>query len=353
MTLPLPENTSKTSPKTMRILHWVHRIIFIVGVATIGFLVWRLGPTKIWGHIQAFGFLGFLTVLPLQCLDHSFNALAWRFTFAPKDAKSIPFKSLFKVRIAGDAVNYLTPSGTVAGEFIRPGLLGPVASDHVKNTSVAIAKLSQTLGQMAFILVGILFMLLGRLDALDDHEIFLIVTGALFVAALIGFSLFILAAQNRKGNFFWDIGGPAIRGVRENMRAYLRAHPVRMTLSVIFFTIGYACGMIEVAVICSFMNLPIGALRALVIEALSNAFEAMMFMVPAKIGTQEAGKVLIFKAMGYTASEGLSFAIIRHIRELLWSSAGFAIYAFNKKNLKKEQSPSSRQSPEPAGLSKS
>lgn len=347
-----PSETSP-SPLSKRFIHWTHRFIFLAGTATIIFLIWHLGPRRIGAHIEAFGVLGFLAVLPLQCLDHSFNALAWRFAFAPKDAKNIPFWSLFKVRIAGDGVNYLTPSATVAGEFVRPGLLGPVASDHVKNTSVVIGKLSQTLGQMTFILVGIFFMFLGKLHAIDGRETLFVIVGSVFVALLIGFSLFILAAQNKNGGFFCDIGGPTVRSVRNNMREYLRVHPIRMTLSVVFFTVGYACGMIEVAVICSFMNLPIYALKALVIEALSNAFEAIMFMVPAKIGTQELGKVLIFKAMGYTARQGLSFAIIRHIREIIWSSAGFLIYVLGKKKLKQERSHSSLSIPEPAGLSES
>ncbi len=336
------EKTSQVKSRGERVITWAHRFIFLAGAATICFLVWRLGATQIWEHIRAFGLLGFLAVLPLHILDHSFNSIAWRFTFAQKDAKTIPFKALFKGRMAGDGVNYLTPSATVAGEFVRPGVLGPVASEEIKNTSVVIAKLSQTLGQMAFILVGIFFMFLGRLKAIDGREVFFVIAGTFFVAILIGFSLFILSAQTKEGKVFWDIGGPVVRGVRGNMRSYLKAHPVRLTLSVFFFTMGYACGMIEVAVICSFMGLPINALKALVIESLSNAFEAMMFMVPAKIGTQEAGKVLIFKAFGYTARQGLSFAIIRHIRELLWSSAGFAIYALNKKNIKSAQSPVSR-----------
>ncbi len=307
-------------------LLWFHRFVIIIGLITLFFLVEHLGPARILAHIREFGVWGFLAILPIPILEQSLNAWAWRFTLAPQDAGKVPFISLAKGRLAGDGVNYLTPSATVAGEFVRPPFLGSELSSEVKNASVFIGKLSQSLGQMAFILVGILFLLLRKMDALGNGEIRWIVLGALFVAGLIAFSLFILSYQNKQGRFICDVGGPSVSGIRSNMRRYLLAHPIRMGLSVLFFTVGYASMMIEVAVICSFMNLPIGALRALVIEALSNAFEAVFFMVPAKLGTQEAGKVLIFKAFGYTAGQGLSFAIIRHIREILWSSFGFLIY---------------------------
>jgi hypothetical protein len=316
-------------------LLWFHRFVIIIGLIMLFFLIERLGPARIAAHIREFGVWGFLAILPISILDQILNAWAWRFTLAPQDAGRVPFISLAKGRLAGDGVNYLTPSATVAGEFVRPPFLGSELSVEVKNTSVFIGKLSQTLGQMAFILVGILFLILRKMDALGNGEIRWIVLGALFVAALIAFSLFILAYKNKQGKFFCDIGGPQISAIRENMRRYLTAHPIRMGLSVLFFTIGYASMMIEVAVICSFMNLPIDAFKALVIEALSNAFEAVFFMVPAKLGTQEAGKVLIFKAFGYTAGQGLSFAIIRHIREILWSSFGFLIYLTHRTGIKK------------------
>ena len=316
-------------------LLWFHRVVVVIGILTFFFLVDRLGPSRILSHIREFGFWGFLAILPIPILEQSLNAWAWRFSLAPQDASKVSFIYLAQGRLAGDGVNYLTPSATVAGEFVRPPFLGTSLNSEIKNTSVFIGKLSQSLGQMAFILVGILFLVLGKMNALDGGEILWIVLGALFVAALIAFSLFILAYKNKQGKFFCDIGGPQISAIRENMRRYLTAHPIRMGLSVLFFTIGYASMMIEVAVICSFMNLPIDAFKALVIEALSNAFEAVFFMVPAKLGTQEAGKVLIFKAFGYTAGQGLSFAIIRHIREILWSSFGFLIYLTHRAGIKK------------------
>ena len=54
-------------------------------------------------------------------------------------------------------------------------------------------------------------------------------------------------------------------------------------------------------------------------------------IVPAKIGTQEAGKTAIFAGLGLPASKGLAFGLVRHVRELAWAAAGFAVYAWDRR----------------------
>ena len=53
--------------------------------------------------------------------------------------------------------------------------------------------------------------------------------------------------------------------------------------------------------------------------------DGFLFMVPAKIGTQEGGKVVIFAALGLPASLGFAFGVIRHIRELSWAGLGLLL----------------------------
>ena len=72
--------------------------------------------------------------------------------------------------------------------------------------------------------------------------------------------------------------------------------------------------------------MPVDARTALLIEVLSNAADMMFFMVPAKAGTQEAGKTVIFHWLGLGARTGLAFGIVRHLRELLWAALGVALY---------------------------
>ena len=75
----------------------------------------------------------------------------------------------------------------------------------------------------------------------------------------------------------------------------------------------------------------------MLIEVLSSMIDGIFFMVPAKVGTQEAGKTAIFVLLGLPAQTGLAFGIVRHIRELSWASLGLALYSVL---LKKKQAAS-------------
>jgi len=115
------------------------------------------------------------------------------------------------------------------------------------------------------------------------------------------------------------------------IRRYLREHPGRFSLSTLFFMAGYAWGALEVLLICALMGIPMPLLTALSVEVLSNVVDSLLFMVPAKAGTQEAGKVAIFHGLGYPAGSGLAFGLIRHCRELAWAAAGLLLYTLSRR----------------------
>lgn len=316
-------------------MKWATRLILAAGFATLGFLLWHFSPSAVWADISQIGLLGLAVVISMQIIDQSLNALAWRYCFAPKDAKGLPFWVLIKGRMAGDGVNYLTPSGTVAGEFVRPGILGDLRSSEVKNSSVFVGKLSQALAQPVFILVGMLFLVLDRYNVLEGRELLVTIGGALLVVALVSLALFVLSAKSKTGDgggrFLAHFGGERVVAMRRQMPAYLRHHPMRFVAATFFFTAGYGFGIVEVLVITRFMGLTLDPVQALAVETFSNVVDSMMFFVPAKVGTQEAGKVAIFHILGFSAGAGLAFGLIRHTREIVWASAGFLIYAVNQR----------------------
>lgn len=319
-------------------MKWLERLILVAGLATVGLLLWRFDARAVWGMISQVGLLGFLAILAFQIFDHLLNAFGWRFAFSPEDAPKAGLPLLIKARIAGDGVNYLTPSGTIAGELIRPGMLGGILPEEVKNSSVIVAKFSQSMAQAFFILFGMLFVLHGKLNFLAGPQWALGLGGALVIIAAVGCALWVLTAETTPAFVARFQGLDALRG---RMRVYLRTHPGRYVASILCFMAGYAWGAAETMLICHFMRIPISPLTALAAEILSNVIDALMFMVPAKMGTQEAGKTAIFHGLGYQASQGLAFGLIRHIREFCWAALGFAFYAVNRRSQRPPDLPAS------------
>src|SRR5439155_1065061 len=69
--------------------------------------------------------------------------------------------ALGRLGLAGDAINYLTPSATIAGEYARVAMLGDRLGADIRAASVVVAKSAQTLAQAVFIAAG-LFLLGAR-----------------------------------------------------------------------------------------------------------------------------------------------------------------------------------------------
>ena len=310
-------------------MKYFERIVLAVGFVTLAVLVWKFDPGTVWGLVSRVGW-GFLVILPMQLCDHALNAVGWRYAFAAADAARVPFWQLVRVRVAGDGVNYLTPSATIAGEIVRPGMLGERLPAETRNSSVVVAKFSQSLGQALFALVGMLVLVPLRLGFLTGGQVWAGAAVSVSIIVLVGAGLAGLCSRRQDGTYLWPLREP-LAGLRDQTARYLRGNPGRFALSTLFFLLGFAWGAWEVLVICWFLGIPMDPVTALSVEVLSVLVDSIFIMVPAKIGTQEAGKTVIFAGLGLSASKGLAFGLVRHVRELAWAAAGFAIYAWDRR----------------------
>ncbi len=305
--------------------------VLLAGGLTFVYLLWTFDPAKVWADLRGFGW-AFVVVIPFQLFDHMVNAYGWRLSFPADVAHRARFWDLVKVRIAGDGVNYLTPSGNIAGEFVRPAMLGGDLPMDVKITSVFTAKAAQAAGQALFILLGLAYVLLGKISTFEPAKLFWGAAGVLVILGGVTFCVWALAHRPPEWlqtRFPKVVAATA--PVRGQLKEYLSRHPGRMAASTVAFMLGYAWGALEIWLIAHFMGLDLPLSSALAIEFLSNLIDAMAFMVPAKIGTQEAGKAAIFAGLGLPPAAGFTLGLIRHVRELVWAGGGLALYAAHER----------------------
>ena len=62
---------------------------------------------------------GMVFIVGQEIVAHGLNALGWRWAFSREDARAFSLAELVRLRVAGDAVNYLTP---IAEHCRRRGL---------------------------------------------------------------------------------------------------------------------------------------------------------------------------------------------------------------------------------------
>jgi hypothetical protein len=122
--------------------------------------------------------------------------------------------------------------------------------------------------------------------------------------------------------------GPAVAThldrLDERLRVFYRDQRGRFGLSLLFHFLGWVAGSVEVWVALTLLGLPIGFGTAVVIEAFVSAIRSATFLIPASVGAQEGGFVGVFVAFGLGAEAGLTFGLIRRLREVVWAALGYA-----------------------------
>lgn len=325
------ESVSPPVEVAARAVGWLERVLLLAGIALFCVLLYRIGVDSVWANVRLIGW-GFVFTIGQECAATFFNTMGWRIAFTPP-RPPIPFARLVAARLAGDAINNLTPTATVGGEVVRVRMLADVADTTALWASVAVAKLTQTCSQIGFIVVGLMYVLTHTALPAGIRD------GMLIGLALLITGFAVAVALQRHGMFATGIrlaqrvGLPVPARVDEQMRQLdaeiirLYRAPGAFLRSAAWFLAGWLCGVVEVYLILHFLEVGASWQRAVTIETLSIAIDAILFFVPAKAGTQEGGKVLIFTLLGLDPAKGLSLGIARRIRELTWSFTGLALLA--------------------------
>ena len=306
-----------------------HRVVLIAGFGALAILVWKLDVRAVLSIAGRVGW-GFVPVIAQGVVPLALNACGWRLSFAPGDARSYPLRKLGALWLAMDGVNYLVPTGSVGGEVARATLLGGPHPAEVRAASVVISRAAQTIAQLTCVLSGFVF-LLARVPAIRERSWVIMTAAVLLGLVVTTFAVYLLLAKRLLPSEDPASSVPPasdrwLRRVPRQLRLTLGNHPGQLAAAVGLFAAAYTWTALEAWWICRCIGIPVSLLTALTIEALSVAFDGVIYVVPARIGVQELGKTAIFSLLGLSASYGFAFGIVRHIRELVWAAAGFLIY---------------------------
>jgi glycosyltransferase 2 family protein len=314
-------------------LRIAERLVLASGIVLFCFLVARLGADNVLANLRMIGW-GILLIIAAEILAFLANTLGWRAAFSP-GARAPSFGQLLLARIAGDGVNYLTPTATLGGEFLRVRMLQGQAPGSSLAASVMVAKLTQTAGLLLFVSCGLLVVVDklrlpagARTGILASLLVFgAVVAGLLFLQRRSLLTPALNWAERRlRLRFLARLRSP-LEQVDAEMARVHRESTFRIVLSAGIFALGFAYGVIETYLIIWFFDIPLSLELALAIEVLGVVLNNLMFFVPLRAGTQEAGKALAFAMVGLSPAQGLAAGVIYRIRELVWAFIGLAILA--------------------------
>jgi uncharacterized protein (TIRG00374 family) len=314
-------------------------LLLIFGLLTLGFLVWHIGLGRIYEAAAQLGPVALLVILIPSVIMYVVEAYGWKVTLG-SSVKDVPFWRVLAIRTAGEVVNMTTPTGYVGGEPLKAYLLKKHHVPLVEGlASVIIAKTTMTIAEVLFILIGIGLgvWMLGGNDSSGQT-----VAAALLSAGLLALGTAAFVLIQRRGLGIWILETSRRLGLRIRLlearekklreldrmilEFYAHHRPAFCTSLGLYF-LGWMAEALEVYVMIYYLGGPAMVASAVSIGALSVLIKGSTFFIPGSLGAQDGGNLLLLRAFGYGDVTGITFALLRRFREMVWIGVGLLCLA--------------------------
>jgi hypothetical protein len=302
--------SSSGADVTNRLPRWAVPIVAVAGVVLLAALVLRLGPSTIAWQLSRLAPI-LPVVLALGALKYTLQTIGWRLVLHPTQRPRWP--DAIRATVAGDAVGYLTWAGPFSGEPTRA-----VLTRHLVPVGPGIAAGAAERAMYSLTSAALVVSVATTLAVTTP--------AAGRVMVVIGCGLLLLAgawalARRWSPAATASMWQPPYAAVRTFWVEHRGAAPV----------LGVLCLAQHVALIVEawLMLDALGAIptvrETIVFEAVTKLVNTAGLAVPGRVGIAEGGSALLAGALGYEASIGLSLALMRRTRALIWAAIGLLL----------------------------
>lgn len=322
-----------TTTASISIPHWIRLLLTAGGLGAVAYLIVEIGPGAIWRSLSTMGWgLAFVLCFPYM-LSPALDTLGWRVLLrAPRPS----FWTVLRARLAGEAVNLTTPTASVGGEPVKAYLLRPHVPLVEAFATLMVDKATVLIGQALSFIAGLvlaksllpasspLWLAMGTLLMVEIAAI----SGFVFVQirGLVGGGVRMFGRLvARMGMTRADRYQSGFEHLDRTLAAIYRERPGRIVVSALVHALAWAGGGLELYIVMRLQGTPAPLLTAMVIESFAAAVKFASFVVPASLGALEGGVVAFFEAFGLSGAAGLSYVLIRRLREAVWAGIGFAL----------------------------
>jgi glycosyltransferase 2 family protein len=308
-------------------------ILAVCGFLLLGYLVGQLGVDALLAAFERVRWAAPLLLVP-SLLWHVSNTVAWSLAFPP-DRFRPGLPTLFMARLAGETVNQVTPLANLGGEPVKAYLLRHRTPGPRGVATVVIDKMAQLIVGLVFTVLGLMLLLAyqERSFALPVGPI--LVLAAVLVAGAVGLWWF----HRRQERLFSSLlkylrcMGVMVQAIERNMgraeridasiRSFHDQFPWRFVGVVAFQSIGWLLGTLETYLVLGALSNGFDLPFCFMLTSLGSIINALFFFMPSSFGVMEGGQVVLFGILGLDPAMGLSMALIKRIRRLLWIGVGW------------------------------
>jgi uncharacterized membrane protein YbhN (UPF0104 family) len=313
----------------------LHIALLSLGVAFLGYLLWSIGVSELWQQFKLLGW-GLVAFVLLEGAGEFLHTLGWRHVLSGPN-RCLSRILLFRIRMAGYAINYLTPTATLGGEVTKVALLTSNATRSEAVSGVLIGKVCFACGHMLFVVAGGVITLWSVHMATALWVVMLLSSG-LIATGIITFLL--LQKYGKLGTLFrWlvarNIGGRRLQTISheitevdEALKNFYRERPWDIGLAVCWHWVGNSVGILQTWLFLSALYPSTSLAMAAGAWFLGAWFDMVTFAVPLNVGVLEGSRVVAFKALGFTALLGMTYGVTLRLAQVFWAGVGLVNYGF-------------------------
>ncbi len=309
----------------------------VLGLALFAYTVRQTGFAEV---IEGFKRVGaaFFIILALAGLRLAARAWAWVLcTDRPHDLR---LRDTFPALVSGDALGNLTPLGLFVSEATKAALVRHRVTLMGALAGIAVENLFYTVS-VAIVIAGGTVALVTMFELPAALRVVSLAAAAGMIA-FIGLALALASGRfrplTRIATWLERLAlAPAalvrrtgkLRQLEEQVYTFVRRHP-SLPLPVLLLQFVYhGAGVAEVYLTVALISDAVGPtlLTAFLLESVNRFINVAFKFVPLRLGIDEAGSGLLAQVLGLGSAVGVTLAIVRKARVLVWTGVGVALLA--------------------------
>lgn len=313
----------------------LNAILLFAGILFLGGLIYKIGVGQLWRELGLLGW-GLFPFILGEGIAEMIHTVGWRYCLA-EPYRSLSWWRLFQIRMAGYAINYLTPTAALGGEATRVNLLLSYHRGPKAVSGVLIEKFCFAFSQVLFALIGCVF-IVGRVHLSGPLWLSMLVSVGLVAAGI--FSFFLLQkygklgalvrwlAARRPGSSALQNLAAQITGVDEALRAFYVQQPRNLFLAVSWHLAGFCVTILQAWFFLYLLKQGASLPMAATVAFLGMWCDLLTFAVPMNMGSLEGTRIVVFKAIGRGAASGMAYGLAIRMAQISWSVFGLALYGW-------------------------
>lgn len=311
----------------------MERAFGVFGLGITFWMIYRLGPSRVAANLHQIGW-GFFALTAMKGAEYFLETIAWMLILAGEKEK-IGFWKVFKNILEGNALNYITMT-RMGGEPLKAVAFKDRLGLAKSAASAIVLKYCVLMGFWIAISGGFI-VILFEADIPADFKIK--IGGGIALVSLFMLSISWIQRIGVFSPISWVLKKFESQRdwIKENILRLThmdkqivetyRSRPLGITIAIFLCTLGWVEEIVFIWLGLEFLRMGENWLTAISIGTISMLLNHLLFFVPWRAGTQEGTVVLAFTITDLSEPVGLSIAILKRLRELVWVFVGLSFFA--------------------------